>query len=244
MVSGAFVKYRWWLLVFVAMQSFSLAMRFHVPGTEVDQKPEDQPSAKVGPMQLREVLAGPSGLRKCAELIKTCVVNADLHLYLRTSLADLIHDSSFIVIGTITNQRSDYDENSDNIYTYYTIKPEQVIKGATSSNIIFLVRGGKFEFPNGTTAEQATTVWKQLKDDQKYTFFLTKSKSTGYFLLTNEREAIFRLSSPSGAVEVLASYSNDRASKRIIDDVKGLSPAALAAKVQTVLLQGNTAPQR
>lgn len=189
---------------------------------------------KPGPRTIAKLVRGPGGLRKCAERLGNCVVDGDQNLYLRMNLAELTRTSSVIVLGMVESQNSEYEEKVNHITTVYRIKPDQILEGEISGNVNVRIRGGRFEFPNGTTAEETTTEWKALQSGQRYAFFLTWDPNAGY-LLTNSVEALFKLSTSDGKVEAIASRQVNRGPHRIVDDVKDLAPNMLTGKVQRIL---------
>lgn len=148
-----------------------------------------------------------------------------------------------IFIGALEKQYSELDEQSNIITTLYTVRVEKLLKGSATGNIVFRTLGGRHEFVNGTTAELATTEWKQLKIGQKYALFL-KLNPINEYIPTNGIEALFRLSTKDGAMDALVAHERGTGPHPIIEEVKGLAPSALTAKVQTILSRGGSASQR
>lgn len=241
--SGIYQKCVRFVLVITGITGCMLVSAMRLGAQNTSPQSGVRNSNKLSPPRLRDLLRSPGGLAKCAELVGNCIIEKEQNLFARVNLRTLTEYSSLIVTGAIENQRSELDNEWNTISTRYTVRPENIIKGAASGNITLTVQGGRYEFSNGTAAEIATTEWKQLKIGQRYTFFLKQNPANEY-IPTNGVEALFRLSTKDGTAEVLASRETGTGPHPIIEEVKGLAPGALTAKVQTILSRSGAASQR
>lgn len=98
-------------------------------------------------------------------------------------------ESSYILLGKVTNAEAHLSENKKNVYSEFTVSVEKVFKTANSSliegNVIAVDRiGGYVKYPSGRTVLYRVASTNMPAVNERYLFFLTSKNNQDFSILT------------------------------------------------------------
>lgn len=93
-------------------------------------------------------------------------------LLVKLSLEELVAKADLIVVGSVTEKKSQWNTDHSRIYTFVSIATEEAIKGASGKNIVIKVAGGEAggitqlseDMPGFQTGERVL-VFLEINDD-------------------------------------------------------------------------------
>ena len=100
-----------------------------------------------------------------------------------------VAESSYILLGKVTNAEAHLSENKKNVYSEFTVSVESVFKTANSSliegNVIAVDRiGGYVKYPSGRTVLYRVASTNMPAVNERYVFFLTSKNNEDFSILT------------------------------------------------------------
>ncbi len=180
---------------------------------------------------IADLLRKPNGLEACANLVGRFEFSRNIRPWTDIDLKTEVAASTLIVIGTVQSAVSRLVDDGDDIETLYTVRPTKLLKGSATGDVSFTAQGGSITFASGNTATIHSVEYELLQTGQRYLIFLQKEQD-GRYSLTNGLESLFKLSTPDGKVDALASH--DGRQHAVVPDVKGLSASELVAKASAL----------
>jgi hypothetical protein len=186
--------------------------------------------------EMTNLLREPGGLQLLARKTGRLVLNGYDRTWSDLELSTQVSASDLILVGRVVSESSRLTESGHSIATNNLIQPLKTLKGSSPKHLVVTTFGGLVTFPGGTSAEEATITWQQLKVGDKFAFFL-KREEDGYRPV-NSFESLIRLP-PHGPVDPLASYAHSPHS--IVADVKNLPTKIFLQYVNAMVMTANTA---
>ena len=157
--------------------------------------------AVLPPAERQTYFMNPNGLEKAAHKYGEFLVEGEV--FAMGSFSDLAaaaKRSELIVRGTIMSMSAELIDNGCQVESHYVVHSDAVIKGSYRGDAQFAVLGGRYIFPNGTSAEIRTTASTFFKVGGHYfLFFYKDEKDTALYAAEG---AAFRLLE-SGEVDPL-----------------------------------------
>lgn len=100
-----------------------------------------------------------------------------------------VAESSYILLGKVTNAEAHLSENKKNVYSEFSVSVEKVFKTANSSliegNVIAVDRiGGYVKYPSGRTVLYRVSSTNMPAVNERYLFFLTSKNNQDFSILT------------------------------------------------------------
>lgn len=172
------------------------------------------------------------GLRAVAKRYGHYVTSSPQTSWAQYKLEALVQSSDLIVEAIPTLKSTYLAPNGEQIFSRFSLLPRRVLKAndISTENLIIEVIGGKVTFEDGTSAEVAAELPKDLANGGSFLFFLKKSES-GLIPIGDYQGVI----SMNWEHSTVAPHAQDWAP--VSEDIKGLSPQDLLEKVDRLVHQ-------
>ena len=146
-------------------------------------------------MALRNAL-DQGGLRAAAKLKGHYVGEYDPHWDLAPLIENLTQESVAIIVGRFTKKLKARIPDSRVIFTDYEVTVDEVVKGdiKQAKTIVVTLPGGRFDFEDGTSAEQTTPTFEHGRIGRTYTLFLMEEKAVP--------SVFFLMGGPQGMIDI------------------------------------------
>ena len=108
-------------------------------------------------------------------------------------IKSILRSSSVVLLGTPTENRCALTDDARDLRTVYTFTIERAFKGKMQSGetIQVALPGGRYTFPDGSTAQINTPNYKRMLNGHRYLLFLSGIPSEHWFSPTGGSQGIF-----------------------------------------------------
>lgn len=114
-------------------------------------------------------------------------------LMIEYDLNQLVKESSDIIIGKVTDKKSEWNENKTKIFTEVTINVNEAVKGDAAGTIKIKFKGGQVTNPDGTGVGMGVSDTPKFDINEEVFVFLQNEKDAKIFKVTANYQGKFSI---------------------------------------------------